>query len=110
MGRLAVVSMVLLLGFLLFGSGNASPIQATELRSYAQSKPQPTAGCIPSGQQPKKCPTFTPTPTDTPTNTPVEPTNTPTDTPTNTPVEPSNTPTDTPTNTPTDTPTNTPAP
>src|SRR3954452_24409419 len=92
--------------------------------SYAAKPPKsppPTAGCAPSNQQPKKCPTFTPTATrtptatNTPTKTPVPPTNTPTatNTPTNTPVPPTATPTNTPTPTlapPTATPTNTPVP
>src|SRR4051794_12447614 len=63
--------------------------------------PVPTAGCVPSGQQPKKCPTFTPTATktptatNTPTKTPVPPTATPTNTPTPTLAPPTATPTPT---------------
>src|SRR5215207_3347589 len=91
-----------------FRPANSVTSYAAVAQPDTQNKPQPTAGCVPSGQKPRKCPTFTSTPTktplrptntatDTPTDTPLLPTDTPTDSPTNTPVPPTNTATDTPT-------------
>jgi hypothetical protein len=120
----------LLLAVSLSWPAELAPVSATI--GGVTSKPQPTAGCEPSGQRPKKCPTntptatntatpintLTPTPSDTPTSTATDtatatsthtPTSTPTDTPTHTPTAtPTETPTFTPTETPTDPPTFTP--
>ena len=96
MKRLLIALLVIM--FLAVSDFNAPGVRVQAFGTLNK-KPIPTAGCIPSNNRPKKCPTFTPTSTKT---------KTPTNIPTNTLVAPTNTPTNTPTDTATPTPTNTP--
>lgn len=76
MGRLIIAFVLIMYLAVSDYTKPGTPVQAI---GSLMANPQPTAGCIPSNQRPKKCPTFTPTPTET--NTPVATTPTPTGTP-----------------------------